>query len=494
MIQKHKEKINIGIAILAVLLIFTLAMVPAQGATKKSKTGWKKSGSYTYYYYKNGKYYKNRFATIKGSKYFFDEKGRLVKGHFSHEDNYYYSDASSGKVKTTAGFVKYDGNRYYVTKGGTIYTGHTLKLKGKRYKAYATGRLGTGVFKYGTVSRFYADSNGVVKTTPGFVNYNGDSYYVNSEGKIEWGHTFKVSGYTYKAYATGRLGKGIFKYGSNYYYGDSNCRVKTTKGWISYDGKRYYAASGGKIYQDQFITVSGDRYYASSTGVIQTGSFKVDGKKYKTTSTGRIIELNTGKAIGIDVSYFQYEINWKKVKASGVKFAIIRCGYRGSTNGKLCTDSTFMRNIKGAKAAGIDVGVYFFTEAINAKEGKEEADFCIKQIKKSGVKVTYPVVIDTENLAGARASSSRLSKTKRTEAVQAFCKQVKAKGYTPMIYASTSWLNNQLNMSKLSDYYVWVAQYYKKVTYGGSYKCWQYTSSGKVNGISTRVDMDYWYY
>ena len=209
----------------------------------------------------------------------------------------------------------------------------------------------------------------------------------------------------------------------------------------------------------------------------------MDGKKYKTTSTGRIIELNTGKAIGIDVSYFQYEINWKKVKASGVKFAIIRCGYRGSTNGKLCTDSTFMRNIKGAKAAGIDVGVYFFTEAINAKEGKE-----------SGVKVTYPVVIDTENLAGARASSSRLSKTKRTEAVQAFCKQVKAKGYTPMIYASTSWLNNQLNMSKLSDYYVWVAQYYKKVTYGGSYKCWQYTSSGKVNGISTRVDMDYWYY
>ena len=63
-----------------------------------------------------------------------------------------------------------------------------------------------------------------------------------------------------------------------------------------------------------------------------------------------------------------------------------------------------------------------------------------------------------------------------------------------MIYASTSWLNNQLNMSKLSGYYVWVAQYYKKVTYGGSYKCWQYTSSGKVNGISTRVDMDYWYY
>ena len=132
MIQKHTKKINIGIAILAVLLIFALAMVPAQGATKssKAKTGWKKSGSYTYYYYKSGKCYKDRFVTIKGSKYFFDEKGHLVKGHFSHDKKYYYSDTSSGKVKTTAGFVKYDGNRYYVTTGGTIYSGHTLKLNG----------------------------------------------------------------------------------------------------------------------------------------------------------------------------------------------------------------------------------------------------------------------------------------------------------------------------------------------------------------------------
>lgn len=82
MIQKHTKKINIGIAILAVLLIFALAMVPAQGATKKSKTGWKKSGSYTYYYYKSGKYYKNRFATIKGSKYFLMRKVALLKDIF----------------------------------------------------------------------------------------------------------------------------------------------------------------------------------------------------------------------------------------------------------------------------------------------------------------------------------------------------------------------------------------------------------------------------
>lgn len=499
MIQKHTQKLIkthvIGILILTVLLC-TLSLIPAQAATKTSTVpGWKTSGSSKYYYYAKGKYYKDRFATISGSKYYFDENGRLVKGYFSHDGSYYYSSTGSGKMKTSAGFVTWKGNKYYVKKGGKIHTGSTLKLNGKRYKAYSTGRIGTGVFLYGTVSRFYADQSGVVKTTPGFVNWNGNRYYVNSSGKVEWGHTFKVSGYTYKAYSTGRLGKGIFKYGSYYYYGDSTyCRVKTTPGFVNYGGKRYYVSSGGKIYQNRFITVSGDQYYASATGAIQTGTFQVSGKTYKTTSTGRIITQNTGKAQGIDVSYFQYSINWTKVKASGVKFAIIRCGYRGSSNGKLYLDSTFMKNIKGAKAAGLDVGVYFFTEAINAKEGKEEADFCIDQIKKSGVKVTYPVVIDTENLSGARASSGRLSKAKRTEAVGAFCKEVQAKGYTPMIYASTSWLNNQLTMSKLSNYYVWVAQYYTKVTYGGSYKCWQYSNSGRVSGISTRVDMDYWYY
>lgn len=493
--QRLSRKNLITALLIAAVLVLGISSTTSMAATS-SKTGWKTSGSSKYYYYKTGKCYKNCFATISGSKYFFDAKGKLVKGCFSKGGNYYYSNTTSGKVKTSAGFVTYKGNRYYVQKGGKIYTSHTLKLNGKQYKAYDTGRIGTGVFKYGTVAHFYADKNGVVRTKAGFITYGGQRYYVTSGGKgrLQVSSLFKVGGYTYKAYADGHLGKGVFKHGASYYYANkSTNRIKTTKGWVTYNSKRYYVASGGKIYTSKFFTVDGDKYYASATGAIKTGTFTVNGKSYTTVSDGRITNLSTGKVQGIDVSYFQYSINWTKVKASGVKFVIVRCGYRGSSNGKLYTDSTFMNNVKKAKAAGIDVGVYFFTEAINTKEGQEEADYCINLIKKSGVKVTYPIVIDTENLSGARASSAKLSKKNRTAAIKGFCDRVKAKGYTPMIYASTSWLNNQLDMSKLSGYHVWVAQYYSKVTYGGTYKCWQYSSSGKVNGISTRVDMDYWY-
>ena len=495
MYQKLSHRNMLAALFIAAVLIFGIAAIPSHAATS-TKTGWKTSGSSKYYYYKSGKYYKNCFATIDGSKYFFNEKGKLTKGCFTYKGYYYYAGTTSGKVKTTAGFVTYKSNKYYVQDGGKIYTSHTLKLNGKQYKAYSNGRIGTGVFKYGTVAHFYADKNGVVRTKAGFITYGGKRYYITSggKGKLQVNSLFKVSGYTYKAYTDGHLATGVFKVGSYYYYASpSNYRIKTTKGFITYNKKRYYVASGGKIYTSKFFTVDGDKYYASATGAIKTGTFKVSGQSYTTVSNGRITNLSTGKVQGIDVSYFQYSINWNKVKASGVKFAIIRCGYRGSSNGKLYTDSTFMNNIKKAKAAGIQVGVYFFTEAINSTEGKEEADYCIKLIKKAGIDVSYPIVIDTENLSGARASSARLSKKNRTAAIKGFCDRVKSQGYTPMIYASTSWLNNQLDMSKLSNYHVWVAQYYSKVTYGGTYKCWQYSSSGKVNGISTRVDMDYWY-
>ena len=191
----------------------------------------------------------------------------------------------------------------------------------------------------------------------------------------------------------------------------------------------------------------------------------------------------------IDVSYNQKNIDWAKVKASGVEGAIIRCGYRGYGNGTLVADSQFLNHIKGAAAAGLKIGVYFFTEAINAAEGKEEAIFTLNQIKKAGVKIDYPIAVDTEaiNAKGVRANG--ISAAKRTEAIKAFCEEIKAHGHEPMIYASTSWLNHRLDMSKL-PYKVWVAQYNDKVTYKGEYIIWQYTSTGKVNGISGVVDLN----
>ena len=194
----------------------------------------------------------------------------------------------------------------------------------------------------------------------------------------------------------------------------------------------------------------------------------------------------------IDVSEFQDTIDYAKVKDKGIKGVIVRCGYRGATSGNLIEDKRFLEHIQNAHKAGLAVGIYMFTEGITAEEGKEEADFAIKMWVKANVPISYPIAVDTEsvNVSGARANG--LSKAKRTEVIKAFCEEIKAKGYEPMIYASTSWLNNKLNMSKL-PYKVWVAQYASICEYEGDYIMWQYTSEAKVNGVPGVVDMNHCY-
>ena len=202
--------------------------------------------------------------------------------------------------------------------------------------------------------------------------------------------------------------------------------------------------------------------------------------------------------IVIDVSDFQSAIDWKKVKAAGVKGVIIKCGYRGAGDGKLKIDSMFENHVKGAHKAGLKIGVYFFTQALTAAEGKEEAAYTLNLIKKAGVPLAYPICIDTEDVfykekgkkKAGRANS--LTKAKRTTAVKGFCDEIKAQGYDPMIYASTSWLNNKLDMSKL-PFKVWCAQYNSVCEYKGSYIMWQYTSTGKINGVKGNVDMNHCY-
>lgn len=167
----------------------------------------------------------------------------------------------------------------------------------------------------------------------------------------------------------------------------------------------------------------------------------------------------------------------------------MRAGFRAKKSGNLVKDSKFDQHISGAIAAGIKVGAYMFTEARDYTEGAEEARYLVSLIKNYDIKL--PLVVDTEYQSDAR--SSGITVAQRTDAIRGFCETIESLGYTPMIYASTSWLNNNLDMSKLSKYKVWVAQYYDKVTYKGSYEVWQYTSKGRVDGINGNVDMNYWY-
>lgn len=189
--------------------------------------------------------------------------------------------------------------------------------------------------------------------------------------------------------------------------------------------------------------------------------------------------------LGIDVSKWNREIDWDKVKESGVRFVIIRCGYRGSQTGALVEDPYFKKNIEGATEAGLKVGVYFFTQAINQAEAVEEASMALSLVE--GYDLDYPIFIDTEG-SGGRADG--LDVVTRTEICKAFCETIEQAGAEAGVYASRNWFYKNVDDDALSSYVIWVAEYRKEPLYTGRYDMWQYTSSGQIDGISGRVDLN----
>lgn len=199
---------------------------------------------------------------------------------------------------------------------------------------------------------------------------------------------------------------------------------------------------------------------------------------------------NGSAKLGIDVSKWNQEIDWEAVKEEGVEFAIIRCGYRGASSGALVIDPRYEENIQGAIDAGIPVGVYFFTQALDEVEAVEEASMVIRLIE--AYDVDYPVFLDSES-AGGSGRADGLTAKERTAAHKAFLETISAAGYETGVYASRNWLYDRINVTDLSEYKTWLAEYAEVPAYEGYYDMWQYTSKGKVNGISTNVDLNLCY-
>lgn len=203
------------------------------------------------------------------------------------------------------------------------------------------------------------------------------------------------------------------------------------------------------------------------------------------------LQFDNGSAkLGIDVSKWNEEIDWEAVKDAGIEFAIIRCGYRGASTGALVIDPRYEENIRGAIEAGIPVGVYFFTQALDEVEAVEEASMVIRLIEDYDV--DYPVFLDSES-AGGRGRADDLDSDERTRVHRAFLQTIEAAGYETGVYASRNWLNERLDMTRLSDYRVWLAEYADVPAYDQYYHMWQYTSKGTVDGISTNVDLNLCY-
>jgi GH25 family lysozyme M1 (1,4-beta-N-acetylmuramidase) len=189
----------------------------------------------------------------------------------------------------------------------------------------------------------------------------------------------------------------------------------------------------------------------------------------------------------IDVSQFNGGIAWHKV-AKACDGAIIRAGYRGYGSGTLVTDKKFKTNIEAAIAAGVPIGVYFVTQAINEVEAKLEARYTMELVKD--YKLSFPIFIDSED-GGAgvgRADHGKLSKAKRTAILKAFCYEIQNAGYKAGIYASEYWFKTLTDINQFNNLYLWVAKY-SNTAPSIKYNAWQYTSAGKIDGITGNVDI-----
>ncbi len=194
---------------------------------------------------------------------------------------------------------------------------------------------------------------------------------------------------------------------------------------------------------------------------------------------------------GIDVSYHQGEIDWQQVKEAGVEFVILRVGYRGyGQEGKLVEDTKFQEYLKGAKAVGLDVGVYFFAQAINEEEALEEAEFVLSILGETELEL--PVVYDPESILDDESRTDDVTGEQFTANTIVFCNRIEEAGYEAAVYSNMMWEAYMLDLSQLSNWMIWYADYEALPQTPYDFQMWQYSESGEIPGIEGVVDLNVW--
>lgn len=212
----------------------------------------------------------------------------------------------------------------------------------------------------------------------------------------------------------------------------------------------------------------------------RAGDFSYDEKGYLACSAGSY-------RLGIDVSDHQQEINWSEVAAAGMEFAFIRIGYRGYSEGGLFLDEQAHNNFTNAKAAGLDVGAYFYSQALNEEEAAQEAAFCVEFLNE--YELDLPVVFDWEYVS-QEARTGAMDAQTLTACALRFCRDIENAGYDAMIYFNPHLAQDYYRLLDLQQYPFWLAMYSDTMDYPYRVDLWQYTDQGSVPGISTAVDVD----
>lgn len=194
--------------------------------------------------------------------------------------------------------------------------------------------------------------------------------------------------------------------------------------------------------------------------------------------------------LGVDVSEHQQQVDWQQVADAGMKFAFVRLGYRGYTEGGMYTDQYAAANLTGAKDAGLQVGAYFYSQAVTVEEAREEARFCVDFLKDH--KIDLPVVFDWE-FVSADARTGQMDRTTLTDCAIAFCQTVEQAGYDAMVYFNPHIAESFLDLLALEDYGFWLSQYDTGMDFPHRVDFWQYTCTGSVPGISGDADINLWF-
>lgn len=266
----------------------------------------------------------------------------------------------------------------------------------------------------------------------------------------------------------------------NQLYLDPEAKTEATA--ANYEkGKTYYYKDATYKYFG-WQSINGITYYYDKNGNPVTGTQVIQGVQYNFGSDGALMVNGTG----IDVSKYQGKIDWAQAKSS-ISFAIIRCGYRGMYDGQLHEDPYFYKNMSGAKAAGVQTGVYLYSTALNEAEAVQEASMAVAMAGKAGG-CSYPIYIDMEDTVRGQ---SKLNTEQRCAIVNAFVSTVQSSGYKGGVYCSKNWMTNRMNAGAISgSASIWIAQYNTSCTYSGRKNMWQYSSKGSVPGIKGYVDMN----
>lgn len=245
------------------------------------------------------------------------------------------------------------------------------------------------------------------------------------------------------------------------------------------------------LYPNDIVVVSNGRFHfvpirddLKKHSLVKENLQVLESGEFQYVENGEVISHK-----GIDVSRHQGDIDWGKVAASGVEYAIIKVGARGyGEEGNIILDPKFEENISGAIAAGIKVGVYFYTQAITEEEAIEEANLVLEAIK--GYELDYPVVYDVEKTSKASGRMNQLTVEERTKMAKIFINKIKEAGYTPMIYSNMEMWSVLIDMAQFEDVEKWFAYYGPSLYFPYEYAMWQYSDTGRVDGIQGDVDLN----